>query len=242
MLEGLHGGRPRKGMFAFLKRRAVAGAGQHVDAARYVVIDLELTGLDERRDSIVSLGALRMEGGRIDLGTTFSRLVSPRTELSAASVVIHEITPSEVEAKPGIDAVLDEFLAFCGADVVVGHCVGIDLAFLNRERKRRRMPPVRNAAVDTPALYEWLRKRNAGQACFALPPEAGLYEVAACFGIPVNGAHKALMDAFITAQLFQRMLPVLVASGVETIGQLMKIAHPYKGGDRFRTTGEIGNF
>ena len=60
-----------------------------ITEARYVVVDTELTGLDENRDSIVSIGAVRMTGGRIELGDSFYRLASPRTELSAASVVIH---------------------------------------------------------------------------------------------------------------------------------------------------------
>ncbi len=32
---------------------------------RYVVVDTELTGLDEKKDSIISIGAVRMTGGRI---------------------------------------------------------------------------------------------------------------------------------------------------------------------------------
>ena len=43
-----------------------------------VVVDTELTGLDEKKDSIVSIGAVRMTGGRIELGDMFYRLVSPR--------------------------------------------------------------------------------------------------------------------------------------------------------------------
>ena len=50
----------------------------------YVVVDTELTGLDEKKDSIVSIGAVRMTGGRIELGDMFYRLVSPRTQLTAA--------------------------------------------------------------------------------------------------------------------------------------------------------------
>src|SRR5512141_25937 len=86
----------------------------------YVVVDTELTGLDETKDSIVSIGAVRMTGGSIHVGETFYRLVSPRTELSAGSVVIHEITPSDVMMKPGIDTVLAEFLQVCGDAVLVG--------------------------------------------------------------------------------------------------------------------------
>lgn len=46
--------------------------------SRYVVFDTELTGLSLRRDSVVSLGAVVIEKGRISIGETFYRVVSPR--------------------------------------------------------------------------------------------------------------------------------------------------------------------
>ncbi len=209
----------------------------------YVVLDTELTGLDEKKDSIVSLGAVRMTGGSIDLGNTFYRLISPRSGLSADSVVIHEITPSDVKAEPGIESVLGAVLEYCGDSVLVGHFISIDLSFLNREMKRVRGCVMANAALDTFSIYEWLRKRNMARECFATPL-AGyrLYDIAKCFDIAVNGAHNAIMDAFTTAQLFQRFLPLLAEAGVEDIGDLLRIGTPFKGGDSFRLTGEFNNF
>jgi DNA polymerase-3 subunit epsilon len=210
---------------------------------QYVVLDTELTGLDEKKDSIISVGAVRMHGGKIDLGDTFYRLVSPKTALSTQSVVIHEIMPSDVVEKPAIEAVLREFLNFCGNDVLVGHFISIDLGFINREMKRIYGEGIRNPALDTFSIHEWLRKRKKSRDCFATPL-AGyrLYDIVKCFGIPVNGAHNALMDAFTTAQLFQRFLPLLIEAGVKDIGDLLKLGIPFKGGDRFSLSGEFSNF
>ena len=66
--------------------------------------------------------------------------------------------------------------------------------------------------------------------------------MAKCFDISVRGAHDALFDSFITAQLFQRFIPVLIDLGVKSLGMLLDIGHPEKGGDRFKTSGEISNF
>ncbi len=209
----------------------------------YAVIDTELTGLDEKKDSIVSLGGIRMTGTRIGLADTFDLLVSPRTELTADAVVIHEITPSDVQAQPVIDAAMDEFLAFIGERILVGHFISIDLAFLNRELKRIRGSELPNGAVDTFSIYEWLRKRNKSRECLATPL-AGyrLYDIAKCFDVPVSNAHNAVMDAYTTAQLFQRFLPLLQESGVDDIGDLLRIGIPFKGGDSFKLTNEFGNF
>jgi len=232
-------------MFGLLKKTKAGAidAGIPFKKAPYVVVDTELTGLDENKDSIVSIGAIRLSDGAVQLGNTFYRLVSPRTELKAASVVIHEITPSEVESKPGIDTVMGEFLEFCGEAVLVGHFISIDLSFLNREMKRMRGTELANPVLDTFSIYEWLRKRNKARDCMATPLVGyRLYDIVKCFDIAVNGAHNAVMDAFITAQLFQRFFPLLADAGVTDIGDLLRIGTPFKGGDNFRLTNEFGNF
>jgi DNA polymerase-3 subunit epsilon len=209
----------------------------------YVVLDTELTGLDEKKDSIISIGAVRMHGGKIGLGDTFYRLASPNSELSKQSVVIHEIMPSEVVEKPAIDAVLNEFLNFCGNDVLVGHFISIDLGFINREMKRIHGSAVRNPVLDTFSILAWLRKRDKARGLPATQTEGyRLYDIAKFYGIPINGAHNALMDAFTTAQLFQRFLPLLVEAGTKDIGDLLKIGIPFKGGDQFGLSGEFSNF
>ena len=210
---------------------------------RFVVVDTELTGLDEKKDSIVSIGAVRMTGGRIDLGNVFYRLVSPNTKLTATSVVIHGITPSEVSAQPVIDTVLAEFLDYAADDVLVGHFISIDLAFFNTEMKRLYGRGLGNAAIDTFTLDEWLRKRLKSQACFAKALSGyRLYDIAKNIGIPVNGSHNAIADAFTTAQLLQRFIPLLQEAGVHDLGELLKRGKPFEGGDRFRITGDFGNF
>ncbi len=210
---------------------------------RYVVVDTELTGLDEKKDSIVSIGAVRMTGGRIDLGDMFYRLVSPKAKFTADSVVIHGITPSDVVAQPVIDTVLAEFLDYAAHDVLVGHFISIDLAFFNREMKRLYGREIGNAAIDTFTLDEWLRKRLKSHACFAKALSGyRLYDIAKSVGIPANGSHNAIVDAFTTAQLLQRFIPLLKEAGVHDLGELLKRGKPFEGGDRFRLTGEFGNF
>jgi DNA polymerase III subunit epsilon len=210
---------------------------------RFVVVDTELTGLDEKRDSIVSIGAVRMIGGAVDIGNTFYRLINPDTALSASSIVIHEITPSEVATKPPIDIVLNEFVEFCGDSVLMGHFLSLDLAFLNREMKRITGHGFRNAVLDTYSMYEWLARRIGNHGCFKTPTAGmSLYDIVQCFGIPIDGVHNAVLDAYMTAQLFQRFLPLLSESGIKSIGGLLPIGKPFKGGDRAGLHGEFSNF
>jgi DNA polymerase-3 subunit epsilon len=200
-------------------------ARQAPAAARYAVIDSELTGLDPRRDSIVSLGGLRLTGGRIVLADRFYEEVQPASALTATSIVLHGITPDDVRGRPGIGAVLQEFAAFCATDILVGHFIELDLGFLraacsrpacpDRQRGARHLAAVRLALSRTPddggPGLRGCRTR--------LPALAPL-------GVPGRGEHNALGDAFVTAQVFQRLLRRLGSGAVTTTGDLLRIGDP----------------
>jgi DNA polymerase-3 subunit epsilon len=215
-----------------------------IEKAEYVVVDTELTGLNGKKDSIVSIGALRMTGGRIDLSDSFYSLVNPETHLTAESVIIHEITPAEVFEKPDIRTELAEFLRFCGDDIIVGFCVNIDMEFLNREAKRILGHTIKNPVLDIFPMFEWIRssKSARGGKEINMPVHYKLYDIAKHYGIDVNGAHNAMIDAFITAQIFQRFIPILIEAGIRSIGDVLRLSNKLKGGDRFAVNRGISNF
>lgn len=190
----------------------------------YVVFDTELTGLKTKKDSIVSIGAVRIQDGRIDLGDFFYRVVEPETKLTGESVVIHSITPSEASEAPDIGLLLPEFLDFCGDSIMVGHMVSIDIGFINKEMARLYNSELKNPAVDTYSIYRWIRKNEEKACAFheGKKDNADLFTLAKKYEIPVTGAHNALNDAFVTAQLFQRFLSMLPQFGVSTVGELIK--------------------
>jgi len=218
-------------LIGLFKREASAAGVETaapIEAVNYVVMDTELTGLDVKKDSIVSVGAVRMQGGRILLGETFYEMVSPETELRSASVVVHGITPSEVAGKRAIVSVIEDFLKFCAGAVVVGHFLSLDLAVLDREMKRLDRGKFPQPAADTLRVHEWIRdnSRSFGSQHNGSDENKDLFSMAKKYRIPVSAAHNALMDAFITAQLFQRFLSTLPALGVRTVKDLLRIAKP----------------
>jgi DNA polymerase-3 subunit epsilon len=229
----------------FRKNRTQTGDTRlDIRDAGYVVIDTELTGLDEKKDSIVSIGAVKMKGGIIELGNTFYRLIHPETKLTAESVVIHEITPSDVSEKPSVDIVLSEFLDFCGSDIIVGFCVSIDMEFLGRDTRRFFGYPMKNHVLDILPVYEWVRKKEAVKRGdgMNLPQRYRVYDIAKYYGIDVSSTHNAIIDAYITAQIFQRFIPVLIGAGIQNVGDLMKLSGRLKGGERQTLSRGLYNF
>jgi DNA polymerase III subunit epsilon len=209
----------------------------------FVFFDTELTGLDEKKDSILSIGAVNMVNGRIELGTTFYQLIKPRSFPNGGSVIIHEITPSEVTLQPEVGPVLADFLNYIKGRVLAGYYLSIDLGFLNREMRRVFNRPLDNQAIDTYRIYQWLHQTQPEVPAFAVPAEQlDLYALAQTFDIPFSGQHNALEDALIAAQLFQRFLPWLDQAGVRTLEELIRLGDPYKGGeDRFRAPTQVSN-
>jgi DNA polymerase-3 subunit epsilon len=205
---------------------------------KFIAIDTELTGLDEKKDKIISIGAVKMEGKRILAGETFYELIKPDITLTGASVVIHGITPSELEEKPSIEKVLPEFINFCGYHVLVGFCSQIDLVFLNRELLRCSGETMENMVIDILTVYNWLAAKNPSN--YTSNPK-NLYEIAAGYDIPVRGAHNALADAFITAQVFQRILHALNDVGITFVEELCRVSNPSKVGDALRLSMKTGN-
>lgn len=77
------------------------------------------------------------------------------------------------------------------------------------------------------SLMHWWRSNTPGLSpnCFT-PKKFELVEIAKELGIQVQDAHNALMKAFMTAQVFQRLLPRLQALGIKTLGDLLRVGHP----------------
>jgi DNA polymerase-3 subunit epsilon len=195
-----------------------------LDRAGYAVIDTELTGLNISRDSIVSLGAIKMEGQQIILGDFFYRVVQTDT-CRAESILIHGITPSESAECPSIEKILPEFMSYCGDRILVGHFVSIDAAFINKEMRRIYMTSLKNPLIDTYRIYQWLwRKRERPDAFHeGISNGKTLIDIAREFDIYISGQHNALYDAFITAQIFQRFIYLLKREGVLTLSDLLHI-------------------
>ncbi len=198
---------------------------QMINDTNFVVVDTELTGLNEFKDNIIAIGAIKMIGRTIKIGDIFYRTVSPSTKkFRKESIMIHEITPSELEKCPEIKPILKEFISFAKDNIVVGHCINLDISFLKREIKSNINYNFEPFSVDTLLIYKWLIKKGI------LPPEFiknnSLENIAISLGIEAKELHDALSDAYITAQIFQKLLFYLADLKIFNVGELLNIACP----------------
>jgi DNA polymerase-3 subunit epsilon len=189
-------------------------------AETYWALDLETSGLDARRDRIVSVGMVPIVDTTIRWGQRFNSLVrTDRTAaVSVASMAVHQILPEDGAAAPDEGSVLDAVIDRLSSDVLLVHHAGLDVRFLRAACRRRGRrwpaPPV----VDTVALLSRLEARMERLEPYPRPLPRGLAEARSRFGLPRHAEHDALADALATAELFLILRSRLAAS---RLGQLI---------------------
>ncbi|KPF67239.1 hypothetical protein IP84_13920 [beta proteobacterium AAP99] len=204
-------------MFDWLLNRTGRAAG--AEAQRWVVLDVETTGLDSGRDNLLSIGAVALIDGRIDLADSFEIHVRPPSVSSKDNVLVHGIGHGTQQRAADPKEALPRFLDYIGTAPLVAYHAAFDQAFLARAIKVQVGLPFSNAWVDLAEL-----------APAALPKVAGeiggraLDHWLAHFGIPVAGRHTAAGDALATAMLLQRVLHQLPAGHRQNVRRLQALA------------------
>ena len=193
---------------------------------RYVVVDVETTGVDLRRDRMVSIAGVRVFEGRILLGQIFNEMVNPGREIPRAAIKLHGIVPGLVAESRTAEEVFSDFLDFLGDDILVAHHAGFDLNFLNKIMKRQYGFGLQNLTLDTEKL-----SREIIFLPLLPPSRAARYQIgysldaiADHFGIEIQDRHSAMGDALATAMIFQRILARL-NKGRDPVRRLVKAGY-----------------
>ena len=92
----------------------IAGGTQPLREQRFVVLDLETTGLNTSRDLVLAIGAVVIDDGAIQLGQQFERTLQRDNHQVSESVLIHGIGPDAVAAGSDPASALLDFLEFLG--------------------------------------------------------------------------------------------------------------------------------
>jgi DNA polymerase-3 subunit epsilon len=184
-------------------------------SARFLVVDVETTGLDPARDEIVSFAALPVEHGRVLTAAAVGGLVHPDAAPAPASLKIHGLRAADLATAPGAAEALAPLAAAVRGRTPVAHAAWVERAFLRKPlgalgtRLPRRM-------VDTALLWRLLCiQRGDGD-----PGWCALSTVAQGLGLPAHRPHVAEGDALTTAQAFLALATHLEARGRGSVREL----------------------
>ncbi|OHC64300.1 MAG: DNA polymerase III subunit epsilon [Rhodocyclales bacterium GWA2_65_20] len=181
----------------------------------YSVFDTETTGLEPSQgDEIIQVGAMRIVNGRLLRQEFFDQLVDPRRQLRPEGIAIHGITADMLRGQPTIDAVLPAFHEFCSETVLVAHNAAFDMRFLQLKEASTGVS-FSQPVLDTLLLSAVIHPNQESHR---------LESIAERLGIEVVGRHTALGDAFVTGEVFLKMVPLLADMGIVTLRQALAAA------------------
>jgi DNA polymerase-3 subunit epsilon len=192
--------------------RADALTERTLSELSFTVFDTETTGLEPSKgDEILQIGATRVVAGKLRRQECFEQLVDPRRSIPEAGIAIHGILPSMVTGQPTLQHVLPAFHAFASDTVLVAHNAAFDMRFLQLKEVATGVS-FEQPVLDTLLLSTVVHPNQESH---------GLEAIAERLGVPVLGRHTALGDAMVTAEVFLKLVPLLEAQGIRTLGQAL---------------------
>lgn len=164
---------------------------------RYVIFDMEATGLDYRDDVMLSIGAIGVVNNAIEVGD-FLEVHIKQDKFAPQSVAL-----GNRFSEPGHEKVVEaealiQFLNFTKDATLVSHNINLDVEMLNQALKRLDLGRIKNPLMDTNVLYRRLKD---------LPESHQLSLDQLCDALKVRRSdrHTAAGNAYITAIVFLKL-------------------------------------
>lgn len=169
----------------------------------YVCIDIETTGLDVEWDDILELGAAKVSNGKVV--DRFTALVYRSTGVPSFITELTGITSEMVQSADPLDAVLPQFVEFCGDSVLVGHGVNFDVNFVSYNAA--------NFGIDF--MNDYIDTLRIARKLFQGEKHHRLSDVALYCGVNQEQAHRAGSDVCTTIACFEKMKRIAIENGSE---------------------------
>lgn len=185
------------------------GSGPEVDEARWVVVDVETTGLDVARDRLLAIAAVAVRfapGPVIDLHDSFEVVLrqdaaggNPAT-IDRDNILLHGIGVGEQRA--GIDAAeaLGGFERYVGRSPLLGFHAEFDRAMIGRASR---------AVLGRVAPNPWLDLEPVAAVARRDVRARSLDDWMSAFGITCLRRHQAAADTLSTAELLLALWPAV---------------------------------
>ncbi|MGN0170172.1 MAG: PolC-type DNA polymerase III [Lachnospiraceae bacterium] len=185
--------------------------GQSLDSD-FVVFDLETTGLSAITDTIIEIGAVKVQNGMIV--ERFSTFVNPRMPIPYRIEQLTSINDNMVMDAPTIEEILPGFMDFCKGCIMVAHNAEFDMGFLTAACEKQNLA-CDFTVMDTVAMSRTLIPTIA---------KYKLDQVAKALKVDLGHHHRAVDDAECTAHIFLKLCERLKEEGVSDLDGANELA------------------
>lgn len=165
----------------------------------WVSFDCETTGLDVKEAEILSIGAVKIRGGKVLASESFYVLVKPENPMKAANISVHGLRPKDLSDGIPVGEAVKQFLEFAGGRGLVGYYLEYDTAMINKFMKPMLGIKLPNRQTDVADLFRrWQNRQNAQEDYVDLRMDSMFKKLK----LPDLPRHNALNDAINTALMY----------------------------------------
>jgi len=187
--------------FSKLKDESFSFLFDQNDTNEIVVFDTETTGLDVKKDEVLSIGAVKIKNNKILTSQTFEVYLKNSSEISSKSIEIHGIRPCDLEDAKEPNMAIKEFLHFVGSATLVGYYLEFDVNMINKYIKPMLGITLPNKMVEVSEIYF--------DKTITLIPQGNIDlrfdTIMRNCNLPMMGAHNAVNDAIMTAMIYLKL-------------------------------------
>lgn len=163
---------------------------------KYIVISIESTGLNPKKDVIVSVGAIVIIDNSILVGDCFE-VVIPQYQYLHDNGITNDFLIESKQKKLTENEAIQEFIAFIKNATLVGHRINFDIEMLNIALEKMNCGRLKNEALDVEIMYKKLIDNNENQ--FTIDELLKIHK------ITKSDRYSAAEEAFSIGMLFLKL-------------------------------------
>ena len=167
-----------------------------------VSFDCETTGLDVRRDDIITIAAVRVRGNCILASERFEAVARPAAPITIPAMKVHRLREIDVVQGEAIEAIIPRFLNFIGGRPLVGYYVDFDVRMVDRYLSAVLGIGLPNRLIEVSKLY-FDRKYSDAPAGTRI--DLSFAAILRDLDLPELDQHDAFNDALMTAMMYLRL-------------------------------------
>ena len=171
----------------------------------FVVFDIETTGFSPVKNRVIEIGAVKIENQKVT--GRFSSFINPKTPIPFQIEQLTGIRDEMVINAPLIEEVLPDFLSFCEGSILVAHNANFDISFMKHNAER----------LGLNFDFTYIDTLGISRLLFPSHKKHTLDAVAKHMGVVLTSHHRAVDDAECTAQIFLKMIPMLIELGASSL-------------------------
>lgn len=166
-----------------------------------VVFDTETSGLNPKKDEILSIGAVKIKGNKILTSEKFEIFIKPSKDVNEESIKIHQIRNIDLEKGCEPKEAIVKFLEFIGSRPLVGYYLEFDVKMINKYLKPLLGITLPNPQIEVSGIYYDKKIKFIPEGTIDLRFDVIMKDL----GLSVFGKHDAINDAIMTAMMYVKL-------------------------------------